>query len=496
MKENKKTFLFWGGVIVSFIWMCILCFYHLGESGVANWDEARHIINAYEMYQTKEWWITTYRYGVDYFNYKPPFSTWMIILNAQLFGWSYFSVRLYSAGCMAVIFLIAVMWVNKISGHKAALITAALLTTGVDVIFFHMSRSADADALYILMMVAAFLCLYYTEKKPWLLAGVTFFLAMAFMAKCLHMALGVLILLAYLPRIYKKLKFRHYLTAAITGILPVTIWGVIRYLFDGWVFIRGMLGMEVVDRIESSKDYLGYVTYILSKPWIDLALLAVIIALVMKKREPNNQGNRKSFRMKLQGIVNHPLYLFGLWMIVPLVIYSASGAFMEWYSYISFVPFCILVGAIVGKASFGGLKKWGNILALLLIGVSVGTAVYMEVNKLNTLSYVNNVDLRQDLKDLVDRNPELTGRKMYIENSRNEYKEQGVWEQNNIVDAYLAGNFIPVDGGVSLFLEDEDDTVLLVLSKNLMEPYYDSIAGHVILVDGNDYLIFCKQTYS
>ncbi len=184
--------------------------------------------------------------------------------------------------------------------------------------------------------------------------------------------------------------------------------------------------------------------------------------------------------MNLQGIVNHTLYLFVLWMIVPLVIYSASGAFMEWYSYISFVPFCILVGAIVGKASFGGLKKWGNILALLLIGVSVGTAVYMEVNKLNTLSYVNNVDLRQDLKDLVDRNPELTGRKMYIENSRNEYKEQGVWEQNNIVDAYLAGNFIPVDGGVSLFLEDEDDTVLLVLSKNLMEPYYDSIAGHVI----------------
>lgn len=498
MKINKKTLIFWGGVITLFVWMCTLCFYHLGESGVANWDEARHIINAYEMFRTKEWWITTFRYGVDYFNYKPPFSTWMIILNAGLFGWSYFTVRLYAACCMSMIFLVAVIWTMKISGRKAAFITAALLTTGVDVIFFHMARSSDADALYILMMVSAFLCLYYTEKQPWLLTGVTFFLAMAFMAKCLHMAIGVLVLAAYMPRIYKKLRTEHYIIAAFTGILPIIIWGVFRYSFDGLAFFKGMLGMEVVERVETSKNYFGYITYIFSKPWIDLILLALlvsVIALELMHRRSAGKERNKSFKKKWWSMINHPLYLFGLWITIPLVIYSISGSFMEWYSYISFIPFCILAGSVISKAVTDATPKWLIVLVLSLVVASVGIAAYIEDGKLKTLVFVNNVDLRHDLETLIERNPETKGREIYIENSRNEYKEQNVWEQNNIVDAYLSGDFVPVDGGVPLFLEDEDDSVLLILSKSLMETYYDSIAGYVILVDGDDYLIFSKQRY-
>lgn len=46
------------------------------------------------------------------------------------------------------------------------------------------------------------------------------------------------------------------------------------------------------------------------------------------------------------------------------------------------------------------------------------------------------MDLRHDLETLIERNSETKGREIYIENSRNEYKEQNVWEQNNIVDAY------------------------------------------------------------
>lgn len=59
-----------------------------------------------------------------------------------------------------------------------------------------------------------------------------------------------------------------------------------------------------------------------------------------------------------------------------------------------------------------------------------------EVSDVNYEIFVNDVDLRHDLETLIERNSETKGREIYIENSRNEYKEQNVWEQNNIVDAY------------------------------------------------------------
>lgn len=39
------------GIALIAIWVGILCFYHLGEAGTHNTDEARHIANAYEMFK-------------------------------------------------------------------------------------------------------------------------------------------------------------------------------------------------------------------------------------------------------------------------------------------------------------------------------------------------------------------------------------------------------------------------------------------------------------
>lgn len=494
-KDKRKDAIIFGvGVCLIFAWVAVLCFYHLGESGVANWDEARHMVNAYEMLQSKNWWVTTYRYDVDYYNYKPPFSIWMIVLWFRVFGVSCFSARFYSAVAMCLIFLIVVFWSRKEFGYRAALISGILFTASVDLYFFHMARSADADALYMLMIVCALYCLYDTEKHPWLICGCAFFFSMAFMAKCLHMAVGLVILLAYFPRICKKLQWKHYLAAVLAGIMPTGIWVIVRYSFDGFAFFGGMLGIEVIDRVEKAKNYLGYTKYIFAKPWIDLTLVAVVIALIVvcRSRKPGDQEQKRLWKR----MVGHPLYLFILWLLIPFLAYSMSGESIEWYCYICFIPFVILSGYWLEKVFFEVKGKWWiKVVCGCLVLGSLGCAWTKAWNNLRTLEYVNNVDLRQDLQTLIERNPEVAGRKVYIENSRNEYKEQNVWEQNNVFDAYATGDFEVTDGGVPLFLESTDDSVLLILSKDLMATYYDCIAGHVILVDGEDYLIFCKQKY-
>ena len=44
------------GIALIAIWVGILCFYHLGEAGTHNTDEARHIANAYEMFKNQNLW--------------------------------------------------------------------------------------------------------------------------------------------------------------------------------------------------------------------------------------------------------------------------------------------------------------------------------------------------------------------------------------------------------------------------------------------------------
>lgn len=137
--------------------------------------------------------------------------------------------------------------------------------------------------------------------------------------------------------------------------------------------------------------------------------------------------------------------------------------------------------------------KWvvGIVAIFLLVGF--GLSVRQEVWLLKTLSYENNTDIRNDLASLVGNYPQLKGSTIYIENSRNEYQPQNIWEQNNIADAYIQGDFEPADGGVPFFTEDED--ALLIISKDLFEQYSNILSGRIILVDGNDYLIFCNEFY-
>lgn len=471
-------------------WTGILCFYHLGEAGTHNWDEARHIVNAYEMLKSKNWWISTYLYKTDYFNYKPPLSMWCIMLSFHFFGFSSFTMRLYSAVSMMLLFLLLFSFCTKQFGRKAAIIMAIIFVSGTDLFFFHMARSADADALYLFLLSAAMICLYITEKNPWFLTGVGLFLSLAFMAKCLHMAVGVAVLVCYLPRIYKKLRVKHYVVACGAAALPISTWGLVRYLYDGITFFAGMFGQEVAHRVTISNDYLGYLRYFFTNPVIIIAVAVTFVDLLILRRTKKNISVKDFVRK----FVHSDIYLFIVWLIIPLVVYSASGAFMEWYAYTCYLPFCVIVGVVLSKAAAIDGKR-GYLAKALMFMPLIGLIISCEqsLDNLTTLKYTNNTDIRADLASLIEEHPECRGERIYIENSRNFYQPQNVWEQNCVADAYVQGDLVPIDGGVPLFVDDKE--AILIISKDLFESYCNILAGRVILVDGNDYLIFDNTFY-
>lgn len=494
MKENStkiiKKILFLLLFLLLFGWILVLCFYHLGEAGTQNWDEARHVANAYEMMKTGSWWIHTYMWEPDYYNFKPPLSMWCIIGSFKLLGISSFSMRFYSAVSMLLIFLLLFRFTMRNFGRRVAIIFGMIFASGTDLFFFHMARSADADALYLLMFTAAMVCLYVAEKEPWFLTGTGIFLSLAFMAKCFHVAIGIAVLICYLPRLYKKLKLKHYLGAIIGGIIPTGIWAVIRFSYDGFAFFAGMFGQEVADRVEEGNDYFAYLRYFGTNPVVIATLIALIVGIVLLRKK----GEKTSIKAAFLRVIGHRLYLFVLWLVIPLAVYSLSGAFMEWYGYICYLPFCVIVGAVLGKASeLKGKKGYVAILLGMVPLVCLGISGKQSWENLQTLRYTCNTDIRQDLNSLIEEHPEYRGATIYIENSRNEYQPQNVWDQNCLVDAYIAGDLRPTDGGVPMFLEDKE--AILIISKDLFESYSSSLVGRVILVDGTDYLIFNNEFY-
>lgn len=441
-KGKEVTFMVFFLLMTCFV--CFLCLYHLQESGTHNWDEARHVINAYEMMETGNPWIHTYMYETDYYNFKPPLSMWCIMLCFKLFGATHYSMRLSSAIATICLFIVSSVFIRREFGKIAAGIYGIVFTFNLDMFFFHMARSADADALYLLMFTLAMLCLYKAKDQPWFLVGTTFFLSEAFMAKCLHAALGIAITVCFLPAIYKKCKVKHYVAALTAGIIPTGIWALVRFRYDGLTFFAGMMGQEVVDRIEKESDYMGYFRYIVTKPAILLLLIITLVAsLFMWKINSKKQRNGQHEKIILR-IVSDKLYLFVLWTVIPLAVYSASGAFMQWYSYIIFFPLYIIFSIILG-----GLireKRSAVVLAIALV-VIFGVNVKDAVTHLKILKYENNVDIRNDLFALIESYPEYEGCSIYIENIDNEYQPQNMWEQNCVVDAYLAGNMKTRSGG-------------------------------------------------
>lgn len=452
----------------------ILCFYHLGEAGTHNTDEARHIANAYEMFQNSEVWIHTYKFETDYFNYKPPLSMWCIMLCFRLFGISSFSMRVYSAAAWMLLYLIFTVFLWKRWGRVSAVIFGLAFVSGSELFLFHCGRSADADALYLLLYTCAIICLYLTEEKPYYLIPFCFLASLCFLTKCLHVATLFVIFVCYLPRLYKKIKLKHWIWGIAAGVIPTGIWAGLRFAFDGFIFFEGMLGREVVDRVEESSDYLGYLCYLLKQPVCVIAIVGICISCLFSvgfsKRKDTN--------------------LFFLWFLVPFVVYSVSGAFMEWYAYPCFLALYALAAVEITKV---GKEKKGQLLKLLFIGCFFVCACIQVKETVNILKYTNNTGFRADLETLISQNPKYRGSRIYLENDTQEYKPQNEWEQNRVADAYITGDLQPLDGGVPLFLEDQD--ALLIISKNLFEGYYDVLAGRVILVDGDDYLIFCNEFY-
>ena len=467
--------LYWLMIIALLTAGGFLLFTNLGEAAISDCDEARHGINAYEMLQSGDYVVSTFMGEPDFWNLKPPLTYYCIALCYQLFGFSAFSLRFYSALSMLLTMTIMALWTKKRYGSISSIFCQLFWLACAMVYGPHFARFGDADAQMLLFYVIAMLCMLQSPKNLKWLYGSAVCFGLAFMSKSWHAALIPVTCFVFVcvTGLIRKLRLRNYLLLIFFGLLPIMPWAVARYMRDGMAFFIHSLVKDVGHRATTIHEgHFGttfyYVKYLLSDPAVTLGLVLCAAAFIWKG------CLRTRFSTDHIGLA--------LWFLVPLILYSACVSKLAWYIFVSLPALAIGLGMAVRQ-----LVKRGKLFIprAACAALACGLLVFWGIGNWQDVTSVTcNDTYHAMMYDYFDRDAD-SGTKIYVQyESENPYAkvDYRAWVQDDILAAMLSGDLDCCYGGIEAFMEEEDHAYLLChdvgMDWSLLEEY------PIVLEDG------------
>lgn len=463
-----------------FIMLLVNLFYRIDIPNI-DFDEARHGTSAYEMIKNGDYIINTYAYKKDYWNLKPPISFWFIILGYKLFGFNTLGLRFFSIVSAVITVAIVTSFTRRNHGKTAAIITAAMLATFTQPILSHCSRGGEADALYILFYSAAIICTLLTDKGYKYLYLGCFFSALAFLTKSWHVfpvCATITLYLLYSGQ-FKRMKLKQWLLAALSFLLPILIWAIVRYSRDGITFFKGMIGYDLLKRSAVAiEGHIGgplyYVIAVAGNYFYWHLLLIVAIIFLKPSTFKSLDKNKRAYRL---GVIT--------WFLAPIVLYSMASTKIEWYILPVYPPL-----AIIGGATFSAVLKNSQVksgLKKLFATAMVIVLICYEVFVIYSISNFKVNEVQFALREIGQVSP-YRGYKLYT--AAGSYAEKGSWEQGHLLSAELYGDFIPCQGGLKAFLKDSSkDSLLFIRDSEKSHQYIEEYKLKIVLSKNGYYLL-------
>ncbi|MHB8880339.1 MAG: ArnT family glycosyltransferase [Thermodesulfovibrionales bacterium] len=340
-------------------------FLHLGQLPVNDWDEARHGITAFEMLQNGNLLVNTFLGNPDYWNLKPAFSFWTIAAAYKLFGFSVFSLRVFSAffACLSVALTMIIS--KKHFGEIPSLLAGAMLSTCYGFLLEHSGRAGDADASLAFFTVLTFFFLSASEESPEYLYGAGVSCSLAFLAKSFAsfpVAAAAFVYLLLSGRLL-KIPLRQYLVLTALYLLPIALWAGGRYYHDGPAFLKAMLENDLMSRLRTELEahggpYYYYAAVIIFRtfaPWSYLVAAASAFSFAgyvrdtYAHRRRNHPAGLTSGRAVSQpgGAVPGSQQIFLSWAIVPFLLFSLARTKLPWYINMLYPALAILSGQLL-----------------------------------------------------------------------------------------------------------------------------------------------------
>jgi 4-amino-4-deoxy-L-arabinose transferase-like glycosyltransferase len=335
---EKHASLFYS---VSLLLAAFHLFFRLGSGAVFEWDEARHGINAFEMFQSGHYSFTTFDHSPELYNLKPPLGTWLIVLSYKLFGVGVFSLRFFSAFLSLACVAVLLIKTQQVLGKSYAALSALILATTPPLIFLHCGRTGDYSAILTFFSFLALVFMIQAVEKPAFLCAA----CLSFSAAFLLYSFASFQILAWMGAfclvtgLWKRLTFRQYLLAFVCAVLPIAIWMTIRYFqVSGPEFLKQMVYYDLLTR--SSHPIEGHLTnpfhyinvmFSADPAWTVMAL--VVLPLYF-------YWNRFSFPPSL-------VLGAGLAVLIPFGLFSMARTRIDWYIDPIFPPLAIALGWMI-----------------------------------------------------------------------------------------------------------------------------------------------------
>lgn len=440
----------------------------LGAAEIRNWDEARHAISAWEMLNGGNLLVNTFRFEPDYWNVKPVLAFWPSAAGFRLFGFNLFGMRFFQALALVLIAGISFEAVRRAAGWAAALVTLGFLTVN-PAVFSHSFRNADADAAYMLFFMLFFWGLWWSWKRPWLLAAAAFAGGCAFLCKSFHVAVPGLIALVWVIVWFKRYNWKVLAASVAAGLLPILAWGAARYGADGTKFFETMVQLDLLGRVadtSAAEHGASPWYYYLRRMGRDLTLVPAVIVLLA------GGVYALFFRWKAIREELRPLALLGwLGFLAPIAVYSIARVKLPWYIYPAFLPMAVLAGVLVRiwleaspeavRPQLAGRFRRGSagaVVAALQAALVLAATVWSVAGEGKSIRRIVKLDRQRDVLLSAEQPGSFRGKRVYPVGPDGAFR---LADATQLLTFYLAGAE-PLAGGLEKFRQDASPEKLLV----------------------------------
>ncbi|CRK80726.1 ArnT family glycosyltransferase [Neobacillus massiliamazoniensis] len=475
LHHNKSHIIYFSVMLILLAIAAFNLFYQLGKFPIYSWDEARHGVSAYEMVRNHNYIVNTYRGNPDYWNLKPPLSFWTIIAGYKIAGFNALGLRIFSAIFAFLTIIMVAAYGYKKHGKLASIISTVVLLTSTQYITNHSARTGDADSLFIFLFTIAILSLLLWEQNNILLyvSGLAF--AFAFLTKSWHAGnIAIIIgLYLFLTGKYKLLTLRNWISLGICMILPILIWGFIRYQYDGVTFFKGMIMYDLLHRSSTPiEGHIGGVFYyvsIISRYFINWIYVICILGLLFlfNRNFPFKKIIASEKRNELIGLC--------LWVLIPFILFTFAKTKVRWYILPIYPALAIITGALASKLILKG--KW--ITKVILVGAILSVSIFYEIE---ICTYLNNPPTNNKLSliEMITNKKSTEGDSLYIYQPSKKVS----WAQSDVLTAELSDNLHVNNGDFEQFLQKDKD--LLLVPKKLFSQQLIS-SNHLKVIDSDQW---------
>lgn len=355
--------------------MIIPVFGTLDKMLIRLWDESRLAMNAYEMSQSTNWWVTTFGLEPDMWNTKPPLLIWIQALFIKTFGFNVLSIRMPVAIAVATTLVYLFRTIGKHSkNYLLGFIAALILLTTNGYIIEHVARTGDYDGMLILFTTISGLSFFNfleTEQKRYCYL---FFITLSLAVLTKGIA-GLLFLPAFfLYALFKKkilylLKQKEFYFGIIVFAFPIVLYYCMREFYNPGYFnavIKNELGGRFLETLENhDHTFLFYYDYIRTQYFSYWLVLFVIGSFV--------------------GLTHHTQYIRNLTLLSFLAtmtfffVISSAQTKLLWYAAPIF-PFMSIIAALpvyglveyLKKHKFAKKSTSNYIAACALLAIFIG----------------------------------------------------------------------------------------------------------------------------